>query len=735
MHFKVKTVFLYLILFLAAQLSQAQQKLKITVEDIWAKPTFAAKSVYGVNWMKDSHFYTSQVPDNANKVNDIVKVDVNTGQPVNTIIEGETLKVDASQAPIQFDGYEFSTDEKKVLFSTETEPIYRRSSKAEYYVYDLDSKKLTKLSNSGKQSYATYSPDGKQVAFARDNNLFVVDLASMQEKQLTTNGKFNQIINGSADWVYEEEFEFAKAFFWSPNSDKIAFYSFDESRVPEYNMQVWGNLYPTDYRFKYPKAGEANSVVEIYVYDLGKNNAVKMDIGQEKDQYIPRVIWTTDNNLLSIRKMNRLQNTLEILHANANTGASKVVLTEKDKAYVEITDDLTYLKDGKHFMMSSEKDGYRHLYLYDMKGKEQKQITKGNWEISSVLGFDEKNNTVFYTSTEVSPMTRQLYRISLKGKNKTRLTKENGTHTINMSPDFQYYLDYFSTANSPLTVSLHSAKDGKQVKMLEENADLKTRLAQYETSPLEFFNFKTSENVSLNGYMIKPANFDQSKKYPVLMFVYGGPGSQQVNDAWNAKDYMWYQMLAQKGYMVVCVDNRGTGGRGAEFKKSTYANLGKLETQDQIETAKYLGGLPYVDKARIGIWGWSYGGYMTLLALTKGADYFKSGIAVAPVTNWRFYDSIYTERFLKTPQENAAGYDDNSPVQYADKLKGKLFLVHGTGDDNVHVQNSMAMTEALIKANKPFESFYYPNRNHGIYGGNTRLHLYNQMTSFIERNL
>ncbi len=735
MHFKVKSVFLFLFLSLTVQLAVAQQKLKITVEDIWAKPTFAVKSVHGVNWMKDGRYYSSQVADNANQTADIVKVDVTTGQPVSTIIEGENLKAEGSQTPLAYDGYEFSADEKKVLFSTETEPIYRRSSKANYYVYDLESKKLTKLSNGGKQSYATYSPDGKQVAFARDNNLFVVDLASMQEKQLTTNGKFNQIINGSADWVYEEEFEFAKAFFWSPNSDKIAYYSFDESRVPEYNMQVWNGLYPTDYRFKYPKAGEPNSVVEIYVYDLGKNAPVKMDVGPEKDQYIPRINWTTDNDLLSIRRMNRLQNTLEILHANAETGASKVILTEKDKAYVEITDDLTYLKGGKQFIMSSEKDGYRHLYLYDMKGKEVRQITKGKWEISSVLGFDEKNNTVFYTSTEVSPMTRQLYRISLKGKDKTRLTKENGTHNINLSPDFKYFIDYFSNANTPLTVSLHSGKDGKLIKTLEDNAALKSRLAQYETSKLEFFDFKTSENVSLNGWMIKPANFDASKKYPVLMFVYGGPGSQQVNDAWNAKDFMWYQLLAQKGYMIVCVDNRGTGGRGAEFKKSTYANLGKLEVQDQIEGAKYLGSLPFVDKDRIGIWGWSFGGYVTLLALTKGAEYFKAGIAVAPVTNWRFYDSIYTERFLKTPQENAAGYDENSPVQFADKLKAKLFLVHGTGDDNVHVQNSMAMTDAFIKANKQFESFYYPNRNHGIYGGSTRLHLYTQMTSFLERNL
>jgi dipeptidyl-peptidase-4 len=735
MKFKIKPYLLLVMLVLAASQTRAQQKLKLTVEDIWAKPTFAAKSVYGVNWMKDGRYYSSEVADNQNQVADLVKMDVTTGQPVSTIVEGENLKIAGSEKPLDYDSYAFSADESKVLFATETEPIYRRSSKANYYLYDLASKKLTPLSSGGKQSYATYSPDGKFVAFVRDNNLFLTDLSNMQEKQLTSDGKFNQIINGSSDWVYEEEFEFAQGFFWSPGSDKIAFYTFDESQVKEYNMQLWGNLYPNDYRFKYPKAGEANSVVSVSVYHLKSGKSVKMNTGNEKDQYLPRVKWTADNDLLSILRMNRLQNTLEILHAKASNGESKVVLTEKDNAYVEVTDDLTYLSNGKEFVFSSEKDGYRHLYLYEMNGKEKRQLTKGNWEVANFLGTDEKNGLLYFTSTEISPMTRQLYRVNLKGKGKTRLTPENGTHTINLSPDFRYYLDYFSTANSPLVVSLHTAKDGKTIKTLEDNAALKSRLAQYETSKQEFFDFKTTENVSLNGWMIKPANFDASKKYPVLMFVYGGPGNQQVNDAWNSKDFMWYQMLAQKGYMIVCVDNRGTGGRGAAFKKSTYANLGKLESQDQIETAKYLAGLPYVEKSRIGIWGWSFGGYMTLLSLTKGADMFKAGIAVAPVTNWRYYDSVYTERFLKTPQENAAGYDENSPVQYADKLKGKLLLIHGTGDDNVHVQNAIAMTDALIKANKQFESFYYPNRNHGIYGGNTRLHLYKQMTDFIERNL
>lgn len=713
--------------------ANAQHKSKITLEDIWAKGTFAAKSVHGVNWMKDGRYYTSQVPG-GQQIN-IVRFDVSSGKAVNTVVEGSTLVPEDQSQPIAFDGYAFNADETKILFSTQTEPIYRRSSKANYFVYDMATKKLQPLSSGGKQSYASFSPDAKRVAFVRDNNLFFVELSNMQEKQITTDGKWNHIINGGLDWVYEEEFEFAQAFFWSPDGSKIAFYKFDESQVPEYNMQMWGGLYPDDYKFKYPKAGEKNSVVTIWVYDLNGNSTKQMETGSNTDQYIPRINWTTDSNLLSIRRMNRLQNTLEILHANATTGKADVVLKETDKAYIDINDDLTYLKDGKHFIHSSEKDGYKHLYLYTMKGKEVRQITKGNWEVVNFIGLDEKNEMLYFTSTEVSPMERHLYSIGLKGKNKKKLTQKSGTHTISMSPDFSYYLDYHSSANTPLVVSLHTAKDGKQTKVLEDNAQLVQRLQQFDLAKQEFFSFKTSENVQLNGWMIKPQDFNPNKKYPVLMFVYGGPGSQTVNDSWGGANFLWYQMLAQEGYIVVSVDNRGTGARGAAFKKATYANLGALEVKDQIEAGRYLANQAFVDKDRIGIWGWSFGGYMTALALTKGNDVFKMGISVAPVTNWRFYDTIYTERFLKTPQENPGGYDDNSPVKYADMLKGKFLMIHGTGDDNVHFQNAIAMQDALIKANKQFESFYYPNRNHGIYGGNTRLHLYQMMTDFVKKNL
>ncbi|RIJ37760.1 S9 family peptidase [Pontibacter oryzae] len=735
MHIRLRSNLLAAMLLCFAFVAQAQQKKDITLEDIYKKGTFRSQSVYGVNWMNDGRYYSSQVPDATNKVYDIVKYDVTTGKPVATIIEGENLVPTGSNQPIQYDDYTFSSDEQKVLFSTDTEQIYRRSSKAEFYIYDIASKKLTKLSDGGKQLYASFSPDAKRVAFARGNNMFVTDLSSMQETQITTDGKFNAIINGYADWVYEEEFSFAKGFHWSPDGKKIAFYTFDEANVPEFNMQMWGELYPQDNKFKYPKAGEANSTVKVSVYDVNSGKTVKMDTGNEADIYIPRIKWTNDANLLSIQKMNRLQNTLEILHANATTGKTSVVLKETDKAYIDITDDLTYLKDGKYFIHSSEVKGYNHLYLYSMNGKLVRQITDGNWEVSEYVGYDEKNDRLYYMSTEVSPLERHLYSISSKGKKKQRLTDKEGTHHVNMSNDFTYYLDYYSAANQVPTVSLHTAKDGKLIKMLEDNQKLQNTLAQYDLAKQEFFTMSTSEGNKLNGWMIKPTDFDPNKKYPVLMFVYGGPGSQTVTNSWGGSNYLWYQVLADKGLIVVSVDNRGTGARGADFKKVTYANLGKYEIEDQIEAAKWLGNQSYVDKNRIGIWGHSFGGYMTLLGLTKGEGVFRAGISVAPVTNWRFYDTIYTERYLKTPQENAAGYDDNSPLFFADKLKGELLLIHGTGDDNVHFQNAVAMQDALIDANKQFESFYYPNRNHGIYGGNTYMHRFTMMTDFLERNL
>jgi dipeptidyl-peptidase 4 len=716
---------------LSAPAALAQQRQRITLEDLWVKGTFAARSVQGFNWMRDGRYYS------ALEKGEVVQHDVTTGQATQTLVSSQQLRPAGADQPIPVDGYQFNADEQKMLFSTATEPIYRRSTKANYFVYDRAAQKLVPLSAGGKQSYATFSPDGRRVAFMRQNNLYVVDLTTMQETPITTDGALNKLIHGGGDWVYEEEFEVSKAFKWSPDSRQLAYLSFDESQVPEYNLQEWGPLYPKDYRYKYPKAGEANSVVTVSAYDLEGKRTVKMDIGAETDQYIPRIEWTQTPGLLSIQRINRLQNDLELLHGNTATGKTEVVWHDTDKAYVDVTDDLRYLKNGKQFIVTSERDGYRHIYLFDMKGKLVKQLTKGAWEVSEFVGVDEAKGQAYYVSAEASPLQRHLYRVDLKGKGKTRLGEAGGgTDVVNMSPDFRYYLNYHSAANEPQTVSLRSGQDGKLVKVLEDNAQLKQRMQDYGFVPQEFFSFKTTEGVTLNGTMIKPAQMEAGKKYPVLTFLYGGPGSQKVVDKWNGVDYYtWFQLLAQQGYVVAIVDNRGTGGRGAEFKKCTYAQMGKLETIDQGEAAKYLGAQPWADKARIGIFGWSYGGYLSALAMTKNADLYKAGISVAPVTNWRYYDSIYTERFLKKPQDNAVGYDDNSPVQFANLLKGKYLLVHGTGDDNVHFQNSVAFTDALVKANKDFEQLYYPNRNHGIYGGNTRLHLFRQMTNFLLENL
>ena len=719
--------------------AQAQQKLPLTLEDIWAKPTFRAASVPGFNWMNDGRYYS------ALENGSLVQHEVTTGKALQTLVAASALQVAGTDKPVSVDGYSFNANEQKILFTTATEPIYRRSARATYYVLDRASKKLTPLSAGDKQGYATFSPDGRRVAFTRDNNVFVTDLATMKETAVTTTGVKNNLINGSADWVYEEEFGFAQGFFWSPDSKQIAFYTFNESQVPEYDMQEWGSLYPKEYRFKYPKAGEKNSLVSVSTYDVASARTTKMDVGPEPDQYIPRVQWTQVPNTLSIQRLNRLQNKLEIMHADAATGKTQVVLTDTNPAYVEINDDLNYLPGGKQFLFTSEKDGYQHLYLHDMSGREVRQLTKGDWEISAINGFDPKTGFVYYTSTEGSALQRHLYRINLQGTGKKRISEAgNGTDVVNMSPDTKYFLNNHSSAGVPAVVSLRDGATGKLVKTLEDNAKLRQTLTQYNLGKLEFLTFKTSEGVELNAWMMKPANFDPAKKYPVLMHVYGGPsfgsGSTQtvLDNAGGGTaftNYLWHQMLAEQGYIVVSVENRGTSGRGAAFRKVTYANLGKLETIDQGEGAKYLATLPFVDKASIGIWGWSYGGYMTSLAMTKNPDLFKMGIAVAPVTNWRYYDTVYTERYLKTPQENPGGYDDNSPVQFAQNLKGKFLLVHGTGDDNVHFQNSIAFVDALIKANKDYQTLYYPNRNHGIAGGNTRLHLYRQMTNFVLQNL
>lgn len=722
---------LFLLLISGSVFAQTSQS--ITLEDIFKKNIFTQRSVYGLNSMKDGKSFASIQRDPQTGKIFVAKNNFSDGKLNKALYFQSDLIYESDTLELSTD---FSSDERKALIAQDEEPIYRHSTKANYFVYELESKNIIEVSSKGKQSFASFSPDGSKIAFVRGNNLFIKDLENdLRETQITTDGSFNHIINGQSDWVYEEEFAFAKAFFWSPDGENIAYYKFDEALVPEYSMTVFDKLYPTEYKYKYPKAGEKNSVVSIHVYNLPKQTTVKVNIGEETDQYIPRIRWTNSSSLLCVLRMNRHQNKLEYLLADAGSGKSRVILTETDKYYIDIEkEQLTFLKNGKQFINVSERDGFNHIYLYDMNGKIVKQITRGSWEVTELYGIDEKAQTVFFQSAEHSPAQRDIFSVKLNGTGKKRLNSKAGTNNATFSADFSYFILNHSTANQPAYITLND-RSGNNVRVLEDNAALNDRLTNFKIAPTEFFDFKTSEGVSLNGWMIKPANFDPQKKYPVLMFVYGGPGSQNVADTWGGARNKWFNMLAQQGYIVACVDNRGTGFRGAEFKKMTYKNLGKLETEDQIEAAKWLGKQSYVDAGRIGIWGWSYGGYMSSLCITKGADVFKMAIAVAPVTNWRFYDTIYTERYLQTPQENPGGYDDNSPVNFAHLLKGKFLLIHGTGDDNVHFQNSVVLSEALIQANKPFEQAYYPDKNHSIYGGETSMHLYSKMTDFIINNL
>ncbi len=706
----------------------AQAQKQITIDDIYTNYTFWSKSVYGINWMNDGRYYSTL------KENKILKYDVTTGEPVETILDGNSL------ADVTIAGYEFNADEKYILLLTDKQSIYRRSYTAIYYLYNRQTKELQKL-DTERIAYATVSPDGTKVAYTKNNNLYYVNLANKQVVKVTNDGEHNKIINGSTDWVYEEELSFTKAFFWSPDSKKLAYYRFDESQVPEYTLQKWNNgaLYPENYTYKYPKAGEKNSEIQIFIYHLDDAKKVQVDIGKEKDIYIPRINWTKNPDVLSVRRMNRLQNQLDVLHANANTGVSRLILQDNADTYVdlELTDDLIYLNDGKHILLASEKSGYKHLYLYTLEGKLVRQITQGNWEVADFVGIDQaaKKKTIYFTSKEESPLETYFYAIDINGKNKRKLSTHTGTNRVNMSNDFKYYINYFSNSTTPNTVELYATKGNKKIKELENNAALKAAAKAYGLVPKEFYDFTNATGETLHGYMLKPANFDPAKKYPVLMFQYSGPGSQMVLNAWGGSNYYWHQMLVQKGYIISVVDGRGTGGRGEKFKKQTYKNLGRMEVEDQIASAKYLANLPYVDATRIGIWGWSFGGYMSSLALMEGADVFAMGIAVAPVTSWRYYDTIYTERFLATPQQNPTGYDNNSPTTHAAKLTGKFLLIHGTGDDNVHFQNSVALQNKLIAEGKQFESFYYPDRAHGIYRGHARPHLFKMMTQFVLTNL
>ena len=716
-------VLLIIVLLLCNFSILSAQNKQIAIGEIY-DGTFTVESLDKLRSMDNGKQYTILNIDRSLGISTIDKYDYKTQKKLETIVSS------SASVPF-FSSYEFSEDESKLLLATAIEPIFRRSTLGYFYVYDLKSKKISAVSNLKIQE-PSLSPDGSKVAYVHNNNIFVWDIAANYTKQLTLDGVKNKIINGITDWVYEEEFAFVRAFEWNSDGSKLAFIRFDETKVPEFSMDVYGaNLYQTQTKFKYPKAGEVNSEVSLHIVDVDTYDITKVDL--DDPYYIPRIKWMNDPNFLSVQTLNRHQNRLRLYAVNARNNTVSIILEETDDAYVSVTDDLTFLADDS-FIWTSEKDGFKHIYLYNVEGKLMNQVTKGPWEVTKFYGYDQNEDLIYYQSTENGSINRDVYSVRSNGKNKRRLTTKLGQNTADFSADFTYFVNAFSNASTPPEYTLHDALNGKKEKDILNNQGLISKLEDYRINSKEFSTIAINGN-KLNMWMIKPYDFDPTKKYPLFMTQYSGPGSQKVSNSWMDTNDYWFQMLANEGYIVVCVDGRGTGYKGADFKKVTYKELGKYEVEDQIAAAKKLSELSYIDESRTGIWGWSYGGFMSTNCLLKGNDTFEMAIAVAPVTSWRFYDTIYTERFMRTPQENPSGYDENSPFNYPELLKGKYLLVHGSADDNVHVQNTMRMVEALVQANKQFDWAIYPDKNHSIFGGNTRLHLYTKMTDFIKENL
>ena len=706
--------------------NNATEPRPVTLDDVWGVYAFGGKSINGLRSMADGVHYTRLTRGEGGS--QIEKFDYATGTSKGVLVTSKELEAGKNQ-PFAIQNYTFSPDEQYLLLETDLASIYRHSYTAKVGLYKIKDRSFVSLGDKPVQN-AQLSPNGKWVAYVEDNNVWLFDVATGERRAVTTDGVRNRIINGAPDWVYEEEFSFHVALWWSPNSENLAFLRFDETDVASFSMDVYGSeLYPSQQKFKYPKAGEANSKVTLHAYSLSKQTVAPMASGLEYE-YLPRVQWTPKNEL-AFMVLNRLQNHLR-LYTQRLDGAPRLWLEEKDAAYVEVTDQWEVLPDGS-LVWASEAGGYNQLYWVSADGKKRKALTDAASDVTEYYGTDAKG-TVFYQAAGKSAAQREVYAVSVKGGKPRTVAGQPGTNQAAFNKTLTYFILTHQSAQQPPRIGLFAAS-GKEIRVLEDNAALTERLKKFKLSPKVFLPLALSDGRTLPSWRILPLNYQAGKKYPVLMFVYGGPGSQQVLDVFGGRDYFWYQHLASLGYMVVCVDNRGTGAQGREFKKCTYQQLGKLEVEDQIAAAKALALQPDVDPARLAIWGWSYGGYMSSNCILKGADVFKAAMAVAPVTNWRFYDNIYTERFMRTPAENGPSYDANSPLSHADKLKGSFLLVHGTGDDNVHVQNSMRLAEALIQANKPFDYMVYPDKNHGISGGKTRLHLYTLMTQFLLENL
>ena len=715
------------VLFLTAITSLSAQQKDITLEEIWSG-TFRTSGLDVLRSLKSGKEYSVLNYDRNTKSSTIDVYNYNNGDKVQTLVNSNDLP-----GITRISSYEFSKDESKLLLATSLDQIYRRSVLGTYYVYDINSKSLSLVSENKIQE-PTFNNDASKIAYGYANNLYVRDIETGNTMQITDDGKKNGIINGITDWVYEEEFAFVRAFDWNKDGTKIAFIRFDETEVPEFSMDVYGKeLYQTQQVFKYPKAGEANSDVSLHIYNLDSEETTKVDVSGYNSYYIPRIEWTNDSDILSAQLTNRHQNVLDLVFVDTKRNTTSLILKETDKAYVDVTDNLTFLSDNS-FIWTSEKSGWNHIYHYDKSGKLINQITNGDWEVTDYYGFDQNTGRIYYQSTENGSINRDLYSVLASGKNTFRLSNQIGNNRGSFSADFSLYINTFSNSTTPYTYTLHESLRGEQLREIVNNDGLKNALSGYKVSPKEFSTINVNGN-DLNMYMIKPLDFDPNKEYPLFMYQYSGPGSQQVANKWASSNDYWHQMLAQEGFIIACIDGRGTGLKGRDFKKMTQKELGKFEVEDQIAAAQKLGNLSYIDKNRIGIWGWSYGGFMSSNCLFQGADTFAMAIAVAPVSSWRFYDTIYTERYMETPQENPSGYDQNSPIFHVDKMQGDFLLVHGSADDNVHVQNTTRLVEALVQADKDFDWAVYPDKNHGIYGGNTRLHLYKKMTRFIKETL
>ena len=716
------------ILFLVVFTTLSAQEKSFTLEEITGG-AFRTDNLGALRSLKNGKEYIVQNYDKTAKASTIDVYDYKSGEKLRTLVSSDDL--DGINYIIS---YQFSEDESKLLLATKLEQIYRHSSVGTYYVYDLNTKELSLVSENQIQS-PTFNNAGSIVAYGFENNLYIKDLSSEVTKQITTDGEINSIINGITDWVYEEEFAFVRAFDWNKTGDKIAYIRFDETKVPEYSMDIMGeSLYPTQQVFKYPKAGENNAEVSLHMYDVASGETTTVDVSGYENYYIPRIMWTEDASLLSVQLMNRHQNVLDLILVDASkNNSTKLLLKETDNAYVDVKDDLTFLNTNS-FIWSSEKSGWNHLYYYDRDGKNERQLTQGAWEVTRYYGFDAKSAMIYYQSTANGSINRDVYSVSIQGTRNTRLSQGTGTNAAAFSADFTYFINTFSNSTTPYVFSLIDSKSGKIIREIKNNEALKTKLKDYKMSTKEYGTISINGN-ELNMYTIKPLNFDENKEYPLFMYQYSGPGSQSVANRWGGSNDYWHQMLAQEGFIIVCVDGRGTGLKGSHFKKVTQLELGKYEVEDQIAVAKKLGALSYIDEDRIGIWGWSYGGFMSSNCLFQANDTFSMAIAVAPVSSWRFYDTIYTERYMQTPQENASGYDNNSPITHVNDLEGDFLLIHGGADDNVHLQNTLRLSEALIQANKQFDWAIYPDKNHGIYGGKTRIHLYTKMTNFIRESL